>query len=220
MDLKESSLHLDLKRWYFKEGDKIEVPIDDYIIDIVRDSLLIEIQTGNFSSIKKKLLDLLDRYNVRIVYPVVREKYLLTFSRDYKFRTRRKSSKKGNFIDIFDELVRIPEVLNRKNFSFDVVFVKIEEIRVKDGKGSRRRKGISIKDRKLTEVEDSILFNNKYHFLSLLPEDLVLPFSNKILAKKMKLSVSKVRKITYTLRKINLIDIIGKRGNELFFNFV
>jgi len=53
--LKESSLHAKLKEWYRKPGDRLEVPIDGYLIDIVHSDLLIEIQTQNFSAIKKNL---------------------------------------------------------------------------------------------------------------------------------------------------------------------
>jgi len=51
--LNEKSLHADLKKWYTQPGDQLEVPLDGYYIDIVRDDMLIEIQTRNFSSIKK-----------------------------------------------------------------------------------------------------------------------------------------------------------------------
>ncbi|KKL60374.1 hypothetical protein LCGC14_2205950 [marine sediment metagenome] len=43
--LKEKTLHRELKKWFSIPGDKIEAPIDGYIIDIVRKKLLIEIQT-------------------------------------------------------------------------------------------------------------------------------------------------------------------------------
>lgn len=50
----EYSLHSEIKNWYKVSGDKLEVKIEDFIVDILRDKLLIEIQTRNFSAIKKK----------------------------------------------------------------------------------------------------------------------------------------------------------------------
>jgi hypothetical protein len=44
------------------------------VIDIVRDDLLIEIQTRNFAAINAKLRKLTRSYEVRLVYPVVQEK--------------------------------------------------------------------------------------------------------------------------------------------------
>jgi hypothetical protein len=50
--LQETSLHSALKAWYARPGDRFEVFIDGFYIDIVRSELLIEIQTRNFSAIK------------------------------------------------------------------------------------------------------------------------------------------------------------------------
>jgi len=55
----EYSLHSEIKNWYMVSGDELEVKVEGFIIDIVRGKLLIEIQTGNFSVVKKKLIKLL-----------------------------------------------------------------------------------------------------------------------------------------------------------------
>ena len=55
----EYSLHSQIKDWYKISGDKLEAKVEDFIVDILRGKLLIEIQTGNFSAIKKKLTKLL-----------------------------------------------------------------------------------------------------------------------------------------------------------------
>jgi hypothetical protein len=49
--------------------DMFEVKVDGFIVDIVRDNTLIEIQTGNFSSIRNKLEKLVRNYKVILVYP-------------------------------------------------------------------------------------------------------------------------------------------------------
>src|ERR1044072_9107255 len=72
--LNEKPLHASLKQWYARPGDRFEVPVDGFIVDIVRDDLLIEIQTRNFSAISRKLSRLTRSYRVRLVYPVVQEK--------------------------------------------------------------------------------------------------------------------------------------------------
>ena len=51
--LREKPLHAALKRWVATEGDLIEEPVAGYVIDLVRDDVLIEIQTRGFSSIKR-----------------------------------------------------------------------------------------------------------------------------------------------------------------------
>ncbi len=52
--LNEKSLHAALKAWCLQPGDQTEVPVDGYIIDIVRGDLLIEVQTRNFSTCAKR----------------------------------------------------------------------------------------------------------------------------------------------------------------------
>ncbi len=96
--LKESSLHAGLKDWYAQPGDKLESPVDGYWIDLVRDRLLIEIQTGSFSAIKPKLTRLLKNYPVRLVYPLTREKWIVRVTGDGKTMGRRKSPKRGQGI--------------------------------------------------------------------------------------------------------------------------
>ena len=74
--LRESSFHSALKQWYKEPGDKIEEPIDNYVIDIVRDGSLIEIQTKNFSAIRTKLEKLIKNHHVRLVHPIIKDKWI------------------------------------------------------------------------------------------------------------------------------------------------
>ena len=53
--LNESTLHKDLKWLYSESNDQLEKNIGNFIVDIVRDDQLIEIQIRNFSAIKNKL---------------------------------------------------------------------------------------------------------------------------------------------------------------------
>jgi hypothetical protein len=52
--LGEKSLHSALKDWYVRSGDLLEAQLDGFHIDIIRNNVLIEIQTANFSSQKRK----------------------------------------------------------------------------------------------------------------------------------------------------------------------
>ena len=54
----EKSLHSSIKQWYVTDGDRFEVKLDKYVIDLVREDSLIEIQTKNFSAIRNKLREL------------------------------------------------------------------------------------------------------------------------------------------------------------------
>ncbi|MBD3206377.1 hypothetical protein GF319_08540, partial [Candidatus Bathyarchaeota archaeon] len=55
----EQSLHEQLKDIYSEDKYPVEAAVDDYIIDVLRNDTLIEVQTGSFSAIKEKLHNLL-----------------------------------------------------------------------------------------------------------------------------------------------------------------
>lgn len=214
----EKSLHNDIKRWYQEEGDRFEVKVDGSIIDMVRDELLIEIQTQNFSAIKNKLIRLCKNHKLRLIYPIAAEKWITTLAEDnINVLSKRKSPKKGRIEDVFDELLRMPTIINEKKFQFVVLMTKQEEIRCNNGQGSWRRKGISIADRKLVDVIDIYHFQSKEDFLSLLPKNLTSPFTNKELGKALNISTPKATKITYTLKHMGAIKEAGKVGRQLIF---
>ena len=107
--LREGPLHAALKQEYAEARDRFEVPVDGYVIDIVRGDLLIEIQTQSFSSIARKLRDLVERHRVRLVHPVAAERWLVKLPRKGEAGlTRRRSPKHGGFEGVFEELVSLP----------------------------------------------------------------------------------------------------------------
>lgn len=214
----EYSLHSEIKDWYMVSGDELEVKVEDFIVDVLRGKLLIEIQTGNFSAIKKKLIKLLRNNNqVRLVYPIAKLKWIVHVSRSGEFVRRRKSPKKGKLTDLFYELVYAPSLIKDRNFSLEVLLIEEEEVRCNDGRGSWRRRGVSVKDRKLLNVFDRIVFEDSQDFLEFLPKELDGQFTNKVLASKLGISVRLAQKITYCLRKMGAISVAGKKRKELLF---
>ena len=213
----EYSLHSEIKDWYMVSGDELEVKVGDFIVDILRGKLLIEIQTGNFSAVREKLTKLLLKNQVRLVYPIAKLKWIVHVSKSGHFVRRRKSPKKGKLIDLFCELVHAASLIQDKNFSLEVLLIEEEELRCDDGKGSWRRRGVSVKDRKLVKVFDKIVYTDSQDFREFLPKDLEGYFTNKVLASKLRISIKLAQKITYCLRKMGAISIVGKKRNELLF---
>ena len=215
---RESSLHSEIKKWYFLEGDKLEAKVDDFIVDIVRGDVLIEIQIANFSAIKPKLLRLLNDHKVRLVYPIPKMKWIVHRSKATgETFGKRRSSKKGRLSDLFSELIRIPSLFSKGNLSVEVLMIEVEEVWCNDGRGSWRRKGASIEDRKLIRVFERRIFEHTADFLKILPKDLADPFSNMDLAESLVIPVSQSRKMTYALRKMGAITYVGKNRNQMLF---
>jgi hypothetical protein len=215
---RESSLHSSIKKWYFLEGDRLEAKVDDFIVDMVRGDLLIEIQTANFSAIKPKLKRLLKDHKVRLVYPLPRKKWIVHRSMSNgEITGRRMSPKRGSLYDLFSELIRIADLFPIGNLSIEVLMIEVEEIWCNDGKGSWRRKGASIDDRRLIDILESVMFENKMDFLGVLPKGLPNPFTNRNLAENLRIPINQSRKMTYSLRKIGTIKDAGKNGNQMLF---
>jgi len=218
--MNEYSLHSEIKNVYSLPGDQFEVKLGNYIVDILRGNLIIEVQTKNFSALKEKLQTLAETHHVRLVYPLPERKWITYITKDNVVLNRRKSPKRGMLTDVFRELVMISNMLGVANFSMEVLLINEEEVRCADGRGSWRRRGVSIKERRLLRVNRRVLFQSKADFLNVLPDGLNRVFTNNELAKLAKISVRTARQITYCLRKSGAIRIAEKEGRILTFQKV
>ena len=210
--LNEKPLHASLKQWYARTGDRFEVPVDGFVIDIVRDDLLIEIQTRNFASIKSKLINLVRSHRVRLVYPIVQEKWIVRLATDNGCKViRRKSPKRGRLEELFGELVSIPQLLSNPNFSVEVLMTREEEMRRYAGKRAWRRRGWVIEGRRLLDVVDQRLFGQTSDWLRFLPDGLE-SFTTRDLATGIDSRRELAQKMAYCLREGRMIELIGRRG--------
>jgi len=215
--MNERALHSEIRKVYSLPGDQFEVKLGNYIVDILRGQLVIEVQTKNFSALKEKLQTLTEKHEVRLVYPLSEKKWITYLTKENVVTNRRRSPKKGKLTDLFRELVMISSIVGDENFSLEVLLIDEEEVRCNDGKGSWRRRGVSIKERRLLQVNSRILFQNKTDYLNILPDSLNQVFTNKELSKSAKIPIRTARQITYCLRKIDAILLAPKQGRELVF---
>jgi hypothetical protein len=209
--LNEKPLHASLKKWYAQPGDRFEVTVGGFVIDIVRDDLLIEIQTRNFASIKAKLTKLVDSHQVRLIYPIAQERWIVRSASDrHGGVSRRKSPKRGRWEDLFREMVSIPQLLAHRNFSLEVLLIREEETRRYEGKRRWRRGGWAIEVRRLLEVLDRRVFESA-DWRGCLPMGLE-PFTASDLATAMATRSDLAQKMAYCLRQGQVIELIGRRG--------
>ena len=76
-ELSERSLHAALKQHLAQPGDQFEVKLGRYVIDLVRDDLLIEIQTRHLYALRPKLRRLLDDgRHIHLVHPLPAERWI------------------------------------------------------------------------------------------------------------------------------------------------
>jgi hypothetical protein len=213
--LNEKPLHASLKEWYAQPGDRFEVSVDGYVIDIVRDDLLLEIQTGSFASIKLKLQGLVAGHRIRLIYPIALEKWIVkpAKSTDGEY-TRRRSPRRGRVEDLFREMVSFPQLLAEPNFSLEVVMIREEEVRRYEEKRNWRRRGWITDERRLVDVVDRHLFEQPADWRTLLPEDLGESFTTADLAEVMHVSRQLAQKMAYCLRSVRVIELMGRQGRS------
>jgi hypothetical protein len=216
--LNEKPLHEALKQWYAQANDLFEVPVDGFVIDIVRGDLLVEIQTRNFRTIKRKLEKLAAHHPVRLVYPIPCEKWIVKPDTNEIDKTsRRRSPKRGVFEDIFEELVSLPELISNPNFTIELLLIQEEEVRRYDGIRGWRRGGWVTVERRLLKVVERRLLKTPDELSAFLPMELTGPFTTGELANTIDKSKSFARKMAYCLRSMGCITIVGKRANSILY---
>ena len=215
--LNEKHLHASLKSWYSQPGDRFEVLVDGFLVDIVRDDLLIEVQTRNFAAIKRKLTGLVSDHLVRLVYPVTRQKWIVRLDGDGARLGRRKSPRRGMPTDVFQELVSFPELVRHPNFSLEILFIDEEEVRYRNEDRRWWRRGWAIHERRLLDVVGRSLIETLADMAAFTPPALAEPFTTADLATAIGQPRWLAQKMTYCLRAVGCITAVGKQGNAILY---
>ncbi|NOY55613.1 MAG: hypothetical protein GXP34_06460 [Actinobacteria bacterium] len=141
--LREKPLHASPKRWYGQPGDRFEVPVDGFVINIVRGDLLIEVQTPGFSSMRWTVTTPLDLWRrVLIIHPVTTDEWIVKIDADGEILSRRCSPKHGSEIGIFAEPVSFTGLLTDSHLQTELVLVNEEEYRSYAPGSARRNRRI------------------------------------------------------------------------------
>ncbi len=211
--LRETELHAALKRHYARPQDRLEVAVDGYVIDIVREDELVEIQTHNFAALKPKLLRLAEQHRVRLVHPIAQTKWITRVKSDQQtVLGRRKSPRHGALEDLFVELVSLPELMAHPHVMLEVVLIHEDEIRCpRTGRSRRRGSDWRVCNRRLLKVVESAYFVTPADFRRFIPSDLTMPFTSHELAVALQRPDAVAHKITYCLRKMGTLVVVGKR---------
>lgn len=214
--LREGSLHAQLKDWYSRPGDLVEHPVDGYVIDIVRSETLIEIQTGGFAPLKRKLERLLDDHPVRLVVPVPLTRRIVRLSPGGEILSARRSPKRGRPQDVFARLVSLPALLARPGFELEVLLTHEDEYRRHESGRAFRRHGWVVAGRALVSVEERVLLATPDDAAALLP-DLDDPFDTAELARAGGWNRRLAQQMTYCLRAMDALRTDGHRGRAVLY---
>ena len=187
--LGEKSLHRDLKNLYQPDPTRHEVRVGRLIADAQDpEEGVVEVQTGHFFALKKRLPIYLQAGRVRLVCPVAERKWLCWLDPETgEVLSRRRSPKRGTPLDLSRELVHILPFLREKNLVFSFIMLEVEEYRLQNGWGRDGKRGSTRYERKLLQVIDRRDVSTPEGWASLLP---ALPpvFTAKELQKAARLS--------------------------------
>lgn len=210
-------MHAALKRWYCGSAGEVEVAVDGFVIDVVRDGTLIEIQTRGFAAMRRKFDTLLDRYPMRLVHPVALEKWIVKLDEDGRETSRRRSPKRGIAADVCSELVSFPMLLSHPNFVVEILLTEEEEVWRPDAKKGWRRGGYVIEERRLVEVRETVTLNTPEDLLTFIPESLPDPFTTADLAEGLGRSRHLAREVAYCLRESGAVEAVGRDRRGILY---
>lgn len=216
--LGEKTLHTVLK--YYLEPDSAwhEVKVGPYVVDILGKSGIIEIQTRNFSNMRKKLEYLLADNRVTIVYPAVRQKWLSWIDPNTgEITKKRKSPKTGTPSAIFHELGRIKPLLKNPNLSLRVLLLDMEETRFLNGWSDDKKRGSHRCNRIPTKLAEDIDIRSVADYAKLLPPLLPTPFTSKDYQKAASISLRAAQTAINVLQYVGVVAHVGKQGRLFLY---
>ena len=220
--LGERCLHAIIKKYYESDTSYHEIKVCGYVADICKDNSIIEIQTNNFSPLKRKLSKYLDEYKVKIVYPVSHVKNIIWIDPDTGETTnKRKSPKCGTGIELLYEASRIREYIGHPGLSIDILLIDMDEYKLLNGWSCNKKRGSSRCDRKPIILYDVITINSKHDYKKLIPAELFdihFKYSDFQRATKLK---GRVGRYSFNiLKEAEVIEQVGKKGNAFIYRVV
>lgn len=221
--LGEKSLHATLKWYYESDGHRHEIPVGNYVADIVGEQGIIEIQTRNFVKLKPKLAELLEAARVTVVHPLISQKRIInTEFKTGEVTSSRKSPKRCTIYSAVHELYAIKPLLDHPNLIIKLPVLSADEIRVygkhtKRRKKQHTRKGEYVSDIIPTDIFNEITLAEPQDYRTFLPESLPQEFNSADFAEIAGTDVYAARRILNILHDMKLVRRTGKRGNTILY---
>ena len=214
----ERSLHRALKARYAAGGNPTEQAVDGFVADVVVGDRIVEVHTGGFSPLKRKLPSLLERHPVTLVHPIARDRYIIKTAGDPSLPAKRRMSPKhGSVFEVFAALVSIPTLLAHPNLTLEVLLTVEEEVRAINEGSTRWRYAWVRVDRRLLDVVATRTIGSMADLFAMLDAELPEPFTTRDLAAAMRSSRRLAGQAAFCFREGGVSEVCGKRGNALAY---
>ena len=215
----ETSLHRTLKAHYAADPSQTEIRLGSYRIDAIDEAgRLVEVQHAGLGAIRDKISDLLNSYDVRIVKPIIANKWIVTLDpKKGTVQRRRRSPKRGSHLDVFAELLHFTRVFPHPRLILEVPLIEVEEIRMPKKKKWRRAKQYQVVDQKVLAVGDSLWLTQASDLFALVnaPADTI--FDTAMLATWLERPRWFAQQAAYVLSHCGACVEAGKRGNSRLY---
>ncbi|MEG2441736.1 MAG: hypothetical protein RSB37_09515 [Acetivibrio sp.] len=216
--LGEKTVHAVLKNYMEPDSRYHEIPVEGYYADIAREDEIIEIQTRNFNTLRRKLDVFLERGYVTVVYPIPYIKWISWMDVETgEVSSKRKSPQKGSPYMAFSELYKIKTYLTHPNLRIHIIEMNMEETRLLNGWSQDKKKGSTRFDRIPLEIIEEVLIDTPKDYKKLIPSCLKSGFSSKEYKKATGLSQSKAQTALLVLHYVGAVNRIGKQGNTYLY---
>lgn len=216
--LGEKTVHSTLKQYLSGDLAYQEIKIGSYYADVCIDGHIFEIQTRQFNKLRSKLDFFLKDHPVTVVYPVTNTNYLRWVTPDTgEITPPKKSTRRGNPLQVFAELYRIRSFLSHPNFSLKIVMMDMEEYRMLDGYGKDKKKRASKCDKFPLKLVAEYDVETPADYMMLLPAELPDSFTAKEFAKLAKIPVALAQTTLLLLSELHIVLRTGKQGNAYIY---
>lgn len=216
--LGERTLHLILKKYFEPDDTCHEQKIGRFVADIRNGGGITEIQTRQFSAMRKKLTAFTKEYPVNVVFPIAATKQLTWVDPESgELSEKRKSPKKGQPWDILRELYALRPIMPLDNVKFTLVFTDMDEFKLLDGWSRDKKRGASRYERIPTALCDIITLDKPSDYSILVPPTLGDDFTAAELAKAAKMTPRAAGYAIRTLVTLGVIEHTDTKGKAYIY---
>lgn len=218
---KERSLHLALKKYFCPDSSLHEIKIGKYVADACDGETVFEIQTGNFSPLRKKLQFYLEstELNIIIIRPIAQDRrvFWLDGATGELKKAPRLSPRHEGLASGIADILYLKELLGNDRITFCFVMMEIDEARLLDGYGKQRKTRATSIDRMAGEIYSINYIKSAQDvadvLFPLLPDG---EFDRSSLSKSLKINGLKLWSAQKLLIELGILKC-EKRGKKLIF---
>lgn len=216
--LGEKTVHAVLKQYLVPKEQYHEQKCEGYVADILLEGEIMEIQTANFNTLRRKLDAFLGKYEVTIIYPIPAQKWLFWIDEETgEITKKRKSPKRGTYYQAFYELYKIKSYLPNPHLHFRFLLIDMEEYRLLNGWDEHKKKGSSRYDRIPIDIKGELMINTAEDYRFLVPDALKGAFTSKDYKRETGLVMAQAQRALNVLSYIGILEKVGKQGNNILY---